>query len=1109
MSQADFKLKIETYLAQLAKTDSDKLTEVEFEVKFNTNLTRYDYNNVTKRLVQENFAKNVVLAQADHTAVESLASMELDEEGEDAKDASATKKHDTTVVASALVSSSSPHLLRVFSKDAPNVRVQLNSYEDIMAYRYSASKEEGVSILKERGFCVLKKRIQEDLVFKEYGFRVSFSSEEKKSNEEMVGLDGKKAFRYLNRVSLYHAKYPFRIDLSTVQQSKRRLDKSYEMHDTILAANVFNNARVYEIEIECLNEQVLAGHYTADKLHQAFKTVILFVVGALQQSAFPLPASEQERVLQEYQRLILPQQEQQQHKQQQQHNTVPFIGPDSYTLELKNIVNPRLQELSSSNATTNVPNIRSMPYAVTDKADGLRNLLFINDKGRIYFIDSVLKVRLTGALTLNKTYFNTILDGELITNTKLGYPLFAAFDVYFVNSHDVRDLPLALAAYTRLNALNEVVSFLKPVMNADPLKEAPFKLVAKAFSYVVPDLENVTSIFDMCLETFNRMALNDLYLTDGLIFTPIPLGVKANVVKDQTPHQHRNKRWSHSFKWKPEDQNTLDFQVETVANDASFVTLALKVGQYNEEKRRYEKVPFAPTNPYDPTAHMCRLPIDQMATDEVVPDKFYDGDVVEFAYDMRSEDVSEWAWVPKRVRHEKKEKGPNNVVTANGNWHTLHYPVTKAMLTNEKLVRGLILPPTKVKDTYYPDDDTPAANNNISTERLRTFHNAVKSLLITGVAQLVKSEKKTLIDLAVGKAGDLHKWDQGAKLSFVLGLDIVEDNLTNLKNGAKVRYQHLPPMNRNALQTLFVVGDARKNIASGQGIPNKKEQMLVQAVFQDTDAIRLQACRLNLMPDLIGIAKDGFDLCSMQFALHYMFESVETVQSFLQNVVEVTKVGGYFFGTCYDGESVFNKLKKQEKMTYVLPSGQEVWRITKQYDAQMKELVADETCVGLKLDVFQESIGGHSEYLVNFAYLTKELVKRGFEEVTTPIKDLAPTGQFADQYKLMRNNTLSAKEQEMSALNRFFIYKRIIPVSPVEKVEDESVPKEPVAEQEDQANLEEESVAEQEEPVKKEEPVLEEEPVAVVKDDEMAPIKEAAVPPVLEMKRKTKKAKIN
>jgi hypothetical protein len=54
-------------------------------------------------------------------------------------------------------------------------------------------------------------------------------------------------------------------------------------------------------------------------------------------------------------------------------------GYSSYTLQLKNIVpiNPEL----------NVPNIRN-DFVVTDKADGDRHLLFINDKGKIYLINT-------------------------------------------------------------------------------------------------------------------------------------------------------------------------------------------------------------------------------------------------------------------------------------------------------------------------------------------------------------------------------------------------------------------------------------------------------------------------------------------------------------------------------------------------------------------------------------------------------------------------------------------------------------------------------------------------------------------------------------------------
>ena len=54
------------------------------------------------------------------------------------------------------------------------------------------------------------------------------------------------------------------------------------------------------------------------------------------------------------------------------------------------------------------------------------------------------------------------------------------------------------------------------------------------------------------------------------------------------------------------------------------------------------------------------------------------------------------------------------------------------------------------------------------TKGLRDFHNLfVKKLLVTGVAK----RGDTLIDLAVGKGGDISKWI-AAKLKFVFGIDI-------------------------------------------------------------------------------------------------------------------------------------------------------------------------------------------------------------------------------------------------------------------------------------------------------------------------------------------------
>ena len=81
-------------------------------------------------------------------------------------------------------------------------------------------------------------------------------------------------------------------------------------------------------------------------------------------------------------------------------------------------------------------------YTVTDKADGDRKLLFINNKGKIYLITTNMNIQFTGAETKNKDLYESILDGEHILYNKKGQfiNLYAAFDIYFINNKDVRSL---------------------------------------------------------------------------------------------------------------------------------------------------------------------------------------------------------------------------------------------------------------------------------------------------------------------------------------------------------------------------------------------------------------------------------------------------------------------------------------------------------------------------------------------------------------------------------------------------------------------------------------------------------------------------------------------
>ena len=108
---------------------------------------------------------------------------------------------------------------------------------------------------------------------------------------------------------------------------------------------------------------------------------------------------------------------------------------------------------------------------MTDKADGLRKLMYINNIGKIFLITTNKKVSSLVQLS-NKELFTTLLDGEYILHNKKGQfiNLYAAFDIYFINRSDVRKnafIPPEELGETPLTSfrfplLVQVMSMLKP-----------------------------------------------------------------------------------------------------------------------------------------------------------------------------------------------------------------------------------------------------------------------------------------------------------------------------------------------------------------------------------------------------------------------------------------------------------------------------------------------------------------------------------------------------------------------------------------------------------------------------------------------------------------------
>ena len=1001
--------------------------------------------------------------------------------------------------------------------------------------------------------------------FDDFNFRLSYQKEKIIPITSSLGqsilstwIKEKKVFRHINRTTLIHDDFPFHIDISVVKESHRR-DGHLIPEYSFQASKTTECEPKYEIEIEMDNHLVGIGKKMNNAVVVAdiLRTGIKIVLSGLQGTNFPVSYDELAHTSRDYYYLLYPN-EKPKHKSDRgdkgdkggrgsaseleleltdaKNITLTpnhFIGPSSYTLQVLNV--------APINDDCSIPNIRNN-YTVTDKADGMRKMLYICPNGKVYLLNTNMNFEFTGAVCREERVHNTLIDGEHIIHNKNGeyINLFAAFDLYFINGRDVRQKAFVITSSSsdkrasaavdemlgdieeefesesdigegsrarssqkksmelrekemprgsakgnedsRLFLLNQIINDMniQSVISGDNI---PIKVAVKKFQVASPD----KSIFACANFIISGQKAGIFeYETDGLIFTPCNTGVASNKVGVAGPLHKVT--WDMSFKWKPLNQNTIDFLITTKKNkngtDAvgnifengidtmkseqlqQYKTIILRVG-YDERKHGYinpcaaviddklphagdvdtgdgyKPVPFYPTNPYDPEASICNIPLRedqngvlQMFTSQ---DEIFDDEtIVEFSYDATRPKY--WRWVAERVRYDKTaeyKRGIKNYGNAyhvaNSNWYSIHNPVTLEMITT-----GQNIPDELADDDVYYNK----TSGDNKTRSMRDFHNLfVKKMLITKVA----AKGNTLIDYAVGKAGDFPKWID-AKLSFVFGVDLSKDNIENRLDGACARFLNYRKKFYSMPYALFVNGNSGVNIKSGDAMFTEKGKEIVRALFNDgpKDSSILGAGVYRQY----GKAVDGFNISSCQFALHYFFENIEKLNQFLKNVSECTKVDGYFIGSCYDGATMFQALRSVEKGKSIglMADDEKIWEITKEYSQTTYD--PDISCVGYAIDVYQDSINKTiKEYLVNFTYFTELMRGYGFELLKRDeaVKLGLPnsSGMFSELFAVMESEIqqdarqksrygsapmMTAKEKQISFYNRYFVFKKIASV---------------------------------------------------------------------------------
>ena len=1115
-----FNMMTQKYLDNvLNKQDGLSELEVKFGTKGIKQITKDDFDNVIKKLISSGF--KIIKSQEYCLKIQS-----------EFTDISTGKRKLSYIRAEIYGLSSIQTYCRTDKIDAVNYR-----------FIKKTKAKEGSEIIPP-------------VDFDDFNFRLSYQKESLIPQTSDVAQsiistweNDKKIFRHINRTTLVHDDYPFHVDMSVVKESHRK-DGHPILEYSFKSAKVSECEPKYEIEIEVDNSKVGAGtrFRSGIVLADYLRTGIKLVLAGIQGTNFPVSYEELFKIKQQYYYLLHPEEKMKRlaaaktsgSKSRQADieeiiqsgvtiNLTPnhFIGPSSYTLQILNI--------APINEDCTTPNIRNH-YSVTDKADGMRKMLYIAPNGRIYLINTNMEFEFTGAVSREEKIYNTLVDGEHILHNKRGdyINLFAAFDIYFLNGSDVRH-----NAFINLAVEEQDVARLREEIEEEPeeaeerrrmratasrreqerkgeleageslrgvrkgnqesrlelLKQTlrymsaqsvisgevvPIRITSKRFEVATPEKD----IF-ACSSLIVRGQKSGIfeYNVDGLIYTPVHTGVGSNKMGVAGPLHKVT--WDMSFKWKPLNQNTIDFLITTKKDKSlkefvgnifesgidtlkseqlqQYKTIILRVG-YDERKHGYinpcaaiiednipragdvdledgyKPVPFYPTNPYDPEACICNVPLRedengvlQMFTrnEEI----FDDETIVEFSYDATR--PKHWRWVAERVRYDKTaeyKRGIKNYGNAyhvaNNNWYSIHNPISEEMIST-----GQNIPDELADDDVYYN----RGSGDNMTRAMRDFHNLyVKKMLITKTA----TKGNTLIDYAVGKAGDFPKWID-AHLSFVFGIDLSKDNIENRVDGACARFLNYRKKFRSMPYALFVNGDSSANIKSGDAVFTEKGKQIVHALFnegpKDEGALGKGVYRQY------GKASDGFNISSCQFALHYFFENIEKLNNFIKNLSQCTKVDGYFIGGCYDGLAMFNALRSTPRGNSIALNieGAKIWEVTKDYSHTTFD--DDISSVGYAINVYQDSINKTiKEYLVNFTYFTQLMDSYGFQLIKREDANKMGlpngSGMFGELYARMeadiqqdqslRNRYgsapyMNAKEKQISFYNRYFVFKKI------------------------------------------------------------------------------------
>ena len=231
---------------------------------------------------------------------------------------------------------------------------------------------------------------------------------------------------------------------------------------------------------------------------------------------------------------------------------------------------------------------------------------------------------------------------------------------------------------------------------------------------------------------------------------------------------------------------------------------------------------------------------------------------------------------------------------------------------------------------------------------LRDFHNWIKRTLINN-AVFILNKKVNLLDIAVGRGGDIDKWVKAGNdriyIEKVFGFD-----------SSEVSINSTDPFNPGAIQRLENYKKLTTDIHFEVG----------NAVLPTTELL-----------ESIEKFKGSFQIVSCQFALHYFFKSEQDLGISIKLASRYIESGGIFMITTMDSQKIRSFFTKRTSKQYSRPLFDITinnWFTLKPYGNKYTFVIKDTFDQGNYFNTMGPSV----EYLVDQEELKRVCLMNGF-----------------------------------------------------------------------------------------------------------------------------------